>query len=309
MTLKATPIDANDYRDGYPFRSHFLDRSGLRYHFLDEGSGEAVVMVHGNPTWSYFFRRIIQALSPAHRCIAPDHMGCGLSDKPDESRYDFRLRSRVDDFSALMDHLNLERVTLMVHDWGGMIAMAWAVDHADRVARIVVTNTAGFFPPGGKGIPLRLWIVRNLSAFARPAVLYGNLFARGAAIMAPYKRLAPDVKKGLLAPYNSPCNRIATLRFVQDIPLVPGDPGFDIVDNVARNLDRLSSVPMLILWGKHDFVFDLDYYNEWRRRFPDAECHLFEDAGHYLLEDVPEKIIHRVADFLDRHPIEKQLGN
>jgi len=303
MTIRATPIDANAYRDGYPFRSHFLDRHGLQYHYIDEGSGEAVVMVHGNPTWSYFFRRVIGALSPGYRCIAPDHMGCGLSDKPDESRYDFRLRSRVADFSALMDHLNLERVTLMGHDWGGMIAMAWAVANADRVARIVVTNTAGFFPPGGKGIPLRLRIVRNLSAFARPAVLYGNLFARGAIIMAPRKRLSADARKGLLAPYNSPRNRIATLRFVQDIPLVAGDPGFDIVDDVSRNLDRLTEVPMLILWGKHDFVFDVDYYNEWCRRFPAAECHLFEDAGHYLLEDVPETIIDRVTDFLGRHPI------
>lgn len=304
MNLSSTPIDANDYRDGYPFRSHFLDRHGFQYHYLDEGSGEAVVMVHGNPTWSYFFRRVIGALSPTCRCIAPDHMGCGLSDKPDESRYDFHLRSRVADFSALMDHLNLERVTLMVHDWGGMIAMAWAVANPNRVARIVVTNTAGFFPPGGKGIPLRLWIVRNLGAIARPAVLYGNLFARGATVMAPRKRLSADVKKGLLAPYNCPRNRIATLRFVQDIPLVAGDPGFDIVDSVARNLDRLSSVPMLILWGKHDFVFDVDYYNEWRRRFPSAECHLFEDAGHYLLEDVPETIIGRVTNFLGRYPIE-----
>jgi len=303
MKYPSKPVDIRQYRDLYPFRPHFLDRGGLKYHFVDEGSGDAVVMVHGNPTWSFFFRRLINALSPKYRCIAPDHMGCGLSDKPDETRYDFRLRSRVADFSALMDHLNLSRVTLVVHDWGGMIAMAWAVANPQRVARIVVTNTAGFFPPGGKGIPLRLWIIRNLSALARPAVLSGNLFARGAIPMAPRKRLPADIRKGLLAPYNCPNNRIATLRFVQDIPLVPGDPGFDIVDHVSRNLDRLSPIPMLILWGRHDFVFDTDYFNEWRRRFPEAESHLFDDAGHYLMEDVPERIIERVTDFMARHPI------
>jgi cis-3-alkyl-4-acyloxetan-2-one decarboxylase len=259
--------------------------------------------VHGNPTWSFFFRRIISALAPDYRAIAPDHMGCGLSDKPDEHHYDFHLQSRVADFSALMDHLALDRVTLLVHDWGGMIGMAWAVANAHRVARIIITNTAGFFPPVGKKIPLRLWIVRNLSIFARPAVLYGNLFARAAIHMAPRKRLSSAVRDGLLAPYNCPQNRLATLRFVQDIPLAPGDPGYHIVDEVDRHLATLAHLPMLILWGQHDFVFDVNYYNAWCRRFPKAEKHLFNDAGHYLLEDVPERIIGMVKDFLTRHPI------
>ena len=131
----------------------------------------------------------------------------------------------------------------------------------------------------------------------------GNLFARGAIHMAPRKRLAAEVKQGLLAPYNCPQNRTATLRFVQDIPLAPGDPGFDIVDRVDRHLSLLAGIPMLILWGRHDFVFDVDYYNEWCRRFPSAESHLFDDAGHYLLEDVPHRIVGLVKDFLDRHPV------
>ena len=302
MTPISKPIAVNDYRPLYPFRPHFLNRDGLRYHFVDQGAGEAVVMVHGNPTWSFYFRRIIDALAPDYRVIAPDHLGCGLSDKPDNRQYDFRLQSRVADFAALMDHLELERVTLMVHDWGGMIAMAWAVANPRRVARLIVTNTAGFLPPGGKSIPLRLAIVRNLRAVATPAVLYGNLFARGALCMAPRQRLSAAVKKGLLAPYNCPRHRLATLRFVQDIPLKTGDPGFEIVDRVDRRLTTLSHLPMLILWGRHDFVFDLDYYNEWCRRFPMAEKHLFDDAGHYLFEDVPERIIGLVKNFLQRNP-------
>jgi pimeloyl-ACP methyl ester carboxylesterase len=296
-------VDPDDYRHLYPFQSHFLDRNGLRYHYVDQGKGNPVVMVHGNPTWSFFFRRMITALASGHRTIAPDHMGCGLSDKPGDGEYDFRLQSRLDDFSALMDHLDLDRVTLMVHDWGGMIAMAWAVANPHRMARLIITNTAGFFPPGRKRIPLRLWVIRNLGALATPAVLYGNLFARGALHMAPRKRLALKVKQGLLAPYNCPKNRLATLRFVQDIPLVTGDPGFHIVDRVDRHLAALAHFPMLILWGRHDFVFDVDYYNEWCRRFPKAEKHLFDDAGHYLLEDVPERIIGLVTDFLTRHPV------
>ena len=299
-------VDPDDYQHLYPFQSRFLDRNGLRYHYVDQGKGNPVVMVHGNPTWSFFFRRMITALASSHRAIASDHMGCGLSDKPADGEYDFRLQSRLDDFSALMDHLDLDRVTLMVHDWGGMIAMAWALANPHRVARLIITNTAGFFPPGRKRIPLRLRVIRNLGALAMPAVLYGNLFARGALHMAPRKRLATKVKKGLLAPYNCPKNRLATLRFVQDIPLVPGDPGFSIVDRVDRHLAALAHIPMLILWGRHDFVFDVDYYNEWCRRFPEAEKHLFDDAGHYLFEDVPDRIIELVKDFLTRHPIKNK---
>lgn len=303
MSGRRPPVDPRDYRESYPFTAHFLDRAGLRYHYVDEGSGDPLVMVHGNPTWSFFFRRLIAALAPAYRCIAPDHMGCGLSDKPDEDRYGFRLRDRVADLGALMDHLDLDRVTFVVHDWGGMIALAWAVDHVERVARLVVTNTAGFFPPGGKGLPLRLRLLRELAFLARPAVLYGNLFARAAVHMAPRRRLTDRVAKGLLAPYNRPRHRLATLRFVQDIPLAPGDPGHAVVARVDRRLADLGHVPMLILWGRHDFVFDVDYYGEWRRRFPNAEHHLFDDAGHYLFEDVPDRIVRLLADFLHRHPI------
>ena len=303
MTVFSKAIQAGDFRRHYPFRSHFLNRNGLRYHFVDHGKGEAVVMVHGNPTWSFFFRRLISALGPQYRVIAPDHIGCGLSDKPDEQQYDFRLQSRVADFAALMDHLELTQVTLLVHDWGGMIALAWAVENPQRVARLIVSNTAGFFPPGGKSIPLRLWIIRNLSALARPAVLYGNLFARAAVHMAPFKRLTPAARNGLLAPYHSRRSRLATLRFVQDIPLAPHDPGYAIVARVQQGLSALAHIPMLIVWGRHDFVFDLDYYNEWRRRFPTAASHLFNDAGHYLMEDAPDRVIARVRYFLNRHPI------
>ncbi len=304
MTDIGKPIDPDKYRALYPFRSHFLALGNLRYHYVDEGSGDPVVMVHGNPTWSFFFRHLIGALSTRYRAIAPDHMGCGLSDKPDDRAYEFRLSRRVADFGALMDHLNLARITLVVHDWGGMIALAWAVANPHRIARLVITNTAGFPPPRHKAIPWRLWIIRNLGAVATPAVLHANLFARGAIHMAPYKRLPGPVKRGLLAPYNCPRNRLATLRFVQDIPLVPDDPGFEIVRRVERRLETLAHLPMLILWGRHDFVFDVDYYDEWCRRFPRADCHLWNDAGHYLMEDVPERVVRHVDTFLTKNPID-----
>src|SRR5436305_2156201 len=132
-----------------------FDRGGLRLHYLDEGDGEPVVMVHGNPTWSFYYRHLVEALSPSHRVIVPDHIGCGLSDKPDDSRYAYTLASRVDDLEALLEHLGIVKdITLVVHDWGGMIGMVYATRHPKRIRRLVVLNTAGFHLPQAKRFPL-----------------------------------------------------------------------------------------------------------------------------------------------------------
>lgn len=287
------------YQHLYPFKSDYLRLNGFNYHYVDEGMGEPMLMLHGNPTWSFYFRALIKEFSKQFRIIAPDHIGCGLSDKPDADQYDYRLQSRVNDLESLLEHLGIKKnITLIVHDWGGMIGAAYAVKYPERISRIILMNTAAFFPPGTKKIPLRLWLIRNLKYFAVPAVLGLNLFCRGALLMASYKGLSKEVKAGLIAPYNSFKNRIATLKFVQDIPLVPQDPSYALVKSVEKNLHKLSHIPMLILWGKHDFVFDSDYLNEWQRRFPNAEVHYFSDAGHYLLEDLPDDVIRHIRSFL-----------
>lgn len=301
---KNRQIDISPFRHLYPFESHFINLNGLQYHYLDEGSGDPIVMIHGNPTWSFYYRELIKALSPNFRTIVPDHIGCGLSDKPGEERYDYRLKNRIDDLETLIDTLGLEeKITLVVHDWGGMIGMAYALRHPEKVRRFIFLNTAAFLMPTGKTLPLRLWVVRNLRKFATPAVLGLNLFSYGALFMASHKRLSRDAKVGLTAPYNCWQNRIATLKFVQDIPLIETDPSYEIAKYVDDNLHMLSDRPMLICWGMHDFVFDKDYLSEWQRRFPNAEVHAFPDAGHYVLEDVPEKIVVLVDGFLKRYPL------
>ncbi|RTZ99389.1 MAG: alpha/beta hydrolase [Deltaproteobacteria bacterium] len=288
----------------YPFSSRYMDMGGLQYHYLDEGEGEPVIMVHGNPTWSFFYRNLITALSPGYRTIAPDHIGCGLSDKPSPSRYGYRLENRIADLTRFIDHLALDKkITLVVHDWGGMIGMAWAVDHIERIGRIVILNTAAFLPPGGKPLPWQLKLIRTVPLAAAGAVLGLNLFAVGATIMAPCRRLSRDVRAGFLAPYDRPGHRIATLRFVQDIPVTEKAPGYGIVARTDAALHNLGHLPMLICWGSHDFVFDTDYLAEWQRRFPHAEVHPFDDAGHYLLEDAPAQIIPLIQSFLQKHPV------
>jgi haloalkane dehalogenase len=119
---------------------------------------------------------------------------------------------------------------------------------------------------------------------------------------ASARRLPADVREGLLAPYNSWRNRLATLKFVQDIPLSPADPSYNMAAEVDQHLEQLCGKPMLVCWGERDFVFDRDYLAEWQRRFPTAEIHRFPDAGHYVLEDVPDRILHLLKQFLNRHP-------
>ncbi|MBF0259640.1 MAG: alpha/beta hydrolase [Desulfamplus sp.] len=263
-------------------------------------------MLHGNPTWSFYFRHLVSKLSSTnksqgYRTIVPDHIGCGLSDKPDKSTYGYTLKNRVNDLTALVNSLNLqpdEKISLIVHDWGGMVGCAWALQNLDRVDKIVITNTSGFFLPRDKKLPLRLWLIKYLKLFAIPAVLGLNIFSRAALYMAPFKKLSEDVKLGLAAPYNSWSNRIATLKFVQDIPITQKDRSYDLVRHVDINLSKFKKIPMLILWGKHDFVFDMSFLREWKLRFPGTPVYLFEDAGHYLFEDKPDETSALIRNFL-----------
>jgi haloalkane dehalogenase len=267
-------------------------------HYLDEGRGLPVVMLHGNPTWSFFYRNLVGALKESRRVIVPDHIGCGLSDKPDDRHYAYNLARRVEDLEMLLDHLDVrESVTLVLHDWGGMIGMAWAQRHPERVRRLVILNSAAFHLPLGKRLPWSLWLVRNTPL--GPLLVRGlNAFCLGAVRHCVVRPLEPAVRDTYLAPYNSWENRIAVLRFVQDIPLSRGDPSFDIVTEVQDGLHRLRRVPMLICWGQRDFVFDADFLAEWRKRFPAAEVHTFRDAGHFVLEDAGADIVPLVREFV-----------
>ena len=282
----------------YPFDEQWLDLDGLRLHYLDEGDGEVVVAVHGNPTWSFYYRDLVRDLRRDFRVVVPDHIGCGLSDKPSDANYDYTLSRRIDDFGALMDDLDLTDINLVVHDWGGMIGLGWAVQHPERIKRLVILNTAAFHLPKSKPFPWQLWVVRG-TPLGLLAVRGFNAFSRGASRVAcTRKTLAKEVRDAYCAPYDSWSDRIATLRFVQDIPLGTGDPGYDLVSDTASRLKELSDRPVLVCWGDKDFVFDHHFLKEWLRVYPDAEVHRFADCGHYILEDASEEIIPLIRKFL-----------
>lgn len=288
---------------GYEFTHHYADLGGLRMHYLSEGRGPTVVMLHGNPNWSYYYRHLVMALRETHRCLVPDHIGCGMSDKPDDDRYEYSLERRVADLELWLDRCNANRdLTFVVHDWGGMIGMAYATKYPDRIRRLVILNTGAFHLPSTKPVPWQL----NLARGPLGALLVRgfNAFSVGAVRSCVTRRPMPrDVGRAYCSPYNSWANRIAVHRFVQDIPLKPGDRGFDLVSQVEERLNLLQHVPMMIGWGEKDFVFDDHFLQEWLRRFPHAELHRYPDCGHYILEDAGEELITSIKSFLDRHPV------
>ncbi len=277
----------------YPFAVQRFSIGTHALSYVDEGSGPAVVMVHGNPSWSYLYRNLITGLKSNYRVIAPDHMGCGLSDKPEP--YPYRLERHIENLGLLLDHLQIESCVLVVHDWGGAIGMGWAGMHPDRIAGLVVLNSAAFPSPH---IPLRINVCRQ--PLIGPLLVRGlNGFARAATFMAVEKRMDPRVKEGFLAPYDSWRNRVAIYRFIRDIPMHQRHPSWETLQAVAASLGGLRKKPMLIIWGGRDFCFNRPFYEEWRRRFPGAEGYYFEQAGHYVLEDVLPETLKQVAPFVE----------
>lgn len=283
----------------YAFADHFFNLDGLRYHYWDEGQGAPVVMLHGNPTWCFYYRKLVAALRPTHRCLVPDHIGCGLSDKPNSSKYQYTLSRRVDDLERWLDHLGIsENITLVVHDWGGMIGMTYATRHPERIKRLVILNTAAFHLPRTKKFPWLLWLAGK-SPVSEFLVRGLNAFCIGAAFTSTTRRPLPsNVRRAFLAPYDSWVNRVAVHRFVKDIPLATADPAYATVSATEARLPLLADKPMLICWGLKDFIFDKHFLAEWQRRFPNAEVHPFSDAGHYLLEDAGEEVAGLVRKFV-----------
>ncbi len=282
----------------------WLDIRGQQMHVIDvgprQGSQGTLLMVHGNPTWSFYYRRLIAHFSQDYRCIVPDHIGMGLSSKPNDSSYSYTLGQRIADLDTLLEELYPEGpLTLIAHDWGGMIGMGYAVRHRQRIARLALMNTAAFGLPKGKTLPLSLRLSRTplLGALAVRGL---NLFCRGALRECiKTAQLSESEQANLIAPYDSWANRIAVHRFVEDIPVRPGDDSHACLKVIERELKQFMDCPTQIYWGAQDFVFDDDFLAVWREVLPQAQVHYFSEAGHYVLEDAHAQIIPLLESFLN----------
>lgn len=284
----------------YPCRSRWLgvgSSSGQRtwLHYLDEGPRDApvVLALHGNPTWSFYWRKLVVALRDRYRVIVPDHLGMGLSDRPQQ--WPYRLAGHVQNVQTLLEQLGVRRFSLAVHDWGGAIGMGVATARPHDVDKLIVTNTAAF---RSQDIPASIASVR-IPLLGKAAVLGFNAFAWAATIRAVEKPLAPLAKQGLLAPYGNAHDRIATLRFVEDIPMKPSHPSWDTLAGIEGRLALLQDKPMQLVWGDADFCFTPKFRARWSELFPRAAVHAYPDVGHYLMEDAPERALPLMAAFLD----------
>ncbi|SMF30722.1 alpha/beta fold hydrolase [Pseudobacteriovorax antillogorgiicola] len=285
----------------YPFKNNYMNLGKHRYHYIDEGQGEPMLMVHGNPTWSFYYRHLAREFSKTHRVVVPDHIGCGLSDKPNDEDYFYTLEQRVQDLEQLVLELDLRNITLVVHDWGGMIGMTFATRNADRIKKIVLFNTAAFQNPKGGKLPWTISICRNRAV--GPFLVRGlNAFSIGASVKCfTRKKLPRSERDAYLAPYNNWHNRRAVLRFVQDIPLGPEDDSWSVLAEVEDKLSVFNKTPVLIIWGGKDFVFDDDFLAAWESYYPHAEVHRLNDAGHYVADDAHGDVIPIMHQFMTKH--------
>ncbi len=283
----------SELKNLYPFASNYLDISSNQYHYIDQGEGDPVLMVHGNPTWSFYYRNVARELEHSHRVIVPDHIGCGLSDKPQD--YEYTLKNHIDNLETLVQFLDLKNITLIVHDWGGAIGFGLATRHPKLIKNIVILNTAAFHI---NRIPFTIGLCKN-KLFGKFIVKNFNAFARPATFMASKKKLSPTIKAGYLFPYDSPKNRIAVAEFVQDIPLKKDHRSFQELKKIEDKLKELNC-PKIILWGGKDFCFNDVFFRKWQEIYPDAYYKYYKDAGHYILEDEADDVISNIKDFLER---------
>lgn len=278
---------------GYPFQPHFLETSGLRLHYLDEGEGAPILCLHGEPTWSYLYRGMIPGLRHAGRVIALDFPGFGKSDKYLNPGA-YSIHQQVQHLLSFIEGLRLQGITLIVHDWGGMLGLCAAAVQPERFARLVILNTALPDPEAlGRLHPLRLW-----KGFARlvPEVPLGWVLQLGTV-----RWLAPETLEAYRAPFPGPETRSAVNAFPGLLPLSRDDPGVELIAQARRQLTAWEK-PALVLFSALD-PFYRGFREKFRQLIPTAKVPpLIRGAGHFLQEDRPELITNAVLDFIHSTP-------
>ncbi len=306
-----------EWKSLYPFESQFLEipfsetsADKLRLHYVERGgverAGESapgaaaagsrptVLCVHGNPTWSFTYREVLKQVSDQARVLAVDHIGCGLSDKP--QKYNYSLEQHVGNLARFIEKLDLQEVTLVVHDWGGAIGLGAALKHPARIRRFVILNTAAFPPPY---VPWRIAACR-LPGLGGWAMRRLNLFARAALYMTLNRlpKLDKAVAAGLIAPYHDYASRVAIARFVQDIPRRKSHPTWQLLTRIEQGVSIFHDRPTRLVWGMQDWCFRPECLDRLEHLFPQAKTRRLEDVGHYVMEEAAEEVIAEIRSCL-----------
>lgn len=278
-------------RNEYPFDSHYFQTAAGRMHYVDEGSGEAVVMLHGNPAWSFLYRKLIKRLSPHYRCIAPDHIGFGLSDKPSE--WDYLPEQHAHNLAALIDHLGLKDITLVVNDWGGPIGMHYAATHPENVKRLVVTNTWAW-PVNDDfhyvafsafmGGPIGRLLIKRFNFFAGTfmRMAFGDKSRLGEHAHRHYTNALPTAasRKGC---YVFPKQIVASTPWLESL---------------HHRMGTLQDKPTLFVWGMKDVAFREKELRHWQQLLPNSVALRLGTVGHFVAEEAPQELGDALENFL-----------
>jgi haloalkane dehalogenase len=272
----------------YPFRSHYADVAGARVHYVDEGSGPPLLLLHGNPTWSFLYRDIVAGLRDRYRCIAVDHPGFGLSSAA--PGYGFTAAEHADVLEQLVLRLELSGVTMMVQDWGGPIGFAVATRHPDRFAAFVVGNTWAW-PKSDPGTQLFSRLLGG--PIGRRLILSRNLFVERILPAGVRRGTLPDaVMDAYRGPFPTPASRRPTAVFPHEI--LASRP---FLAEVEQGLPRLRDRPALIVWPTKDVAFGDRERRRWEQVLPQHRTVMLEGAGHYIQEDAAEEIVTAIRDW------------
>ena len=271
----------------YPFEPHYISCGNMRMHYVDEGSGPVVLLLHSCPAWSFAFRNLIKELSKDHRVIAPDMIGYGLSDKPDD--YDYSLDSHIDNLERLTEELKIEKTSILMHGWGATIGCSYIIRHPDKISTVIVLNSMAFT---GYKLSWRLKLVRWAPWLAERFIVDSDLMFGG------LDKLPKLVQEGYKMPYKSHSDRIAILRFIEQMPCNPDDNSYESLVDIEHGLWLFRDFPLLIIWAGKDWLYTENCLKKWMQFCPNAKLRRIPNAGRYITEEASEEFIQTVNTFL-----------
>jgi haloalkane dehalogenase len=288
MGVYRTPENRFDRLPDFDFQPNYLDQDGLRMHYLDEGEGDPVLLLHGEPTWSFLYRKMIPPLAAGARCIAPDYFGFGRSDKPTERDW-YSYDRHVASITRLVEALDLRRITLVVQDWGGPVGFRFAVENPDRVMKIVVMNTGI-----GARAPNEEWL--TFQSFMRRV---GTEIVAGQLIrLSLIQPTSDEIIAGYDAPFPVPESRIGIVQFPELVATSAEHPSAAAMLGVRERL-RVLDRPALVLFSDSDPIFNRRAAEVMAELLPGAELDPpVEGAGHFLQEDRGELLGARIASWM-----------
>jgi haloalkane dehalogenase len=269
----------------YPFESHYVKlENGENMHYISEGSGETVLLLHGLPTWSFFFKNLILLLRNDFKCIAIDHIGYGLSDKP--RKYDYSIKTHIDNAVRFAEIMRFRKFHIVSHDFGTAIALAMTERWPERVSSVSLLNSAVFVLP-------RLPAIIMLFKFFPFTLLFSrifNLFTRVCLHLSLFSIIQSEISNGYLWPYRKFSNRVAIAAGIDDIPWLQDHPSLDILTPICDKAFILENKKIKFFWAEDDFRYNFDVLKAWAKVLPNAKYKRYQMAGHYLLEDSPEAV-------------------